>query len=101
MKQKLTIFGANLRDQSKGQFVVHAADCADCKKLARETQDTAEFSTVTEVVKYVWADILNGGSSSFNDCLGEMHFAPCVTIPTESSEDPYADNSVHGKNANL
>lgn len=24
---KLKIFGSNLRDQSKGQFVVHAADC--------------------------------------------------------------------------
>ncbi len=83
---KLTIFGANLRDQSKGQFVIHAADCADCKKLARETQDTGEFNSELEVSKHIWSDIINEGSMTAEDGLNEIHFAPCVKFSKTSSQ---------------
>lgn len=78
MKLKLTIFGANLEDQSKGQFVVHTSECKDCKKLARETQDKVEFASELEVAAYIYADMINEGSMTAADGLGEIHFAPCV-----------------------
>ncbi len=81
VSMKLTIFGANLKDQSKGQFVVHAADCADCKKLARETADTGEFESMEAVSKYIFHDMINEGGMTVRDGLGEIHFAPCVKLP--------------------
>lgn len=79
---KLKIFGANLRDQSKGQFVVHAADCADCKKLEKigehcciETHDT-----FLGVSASIWSDMINEGSMSAEDGLAEIHFAPCAKL---------------------
>ena len=37
---KVTVCGPNLRDQSKGQFHVHAADCSD---LIRHAQREPEY----------------------------------------------------------
>jgi len=76
---KLKIFGANLRDQSKGQFVVHAADCADCQKLEklREHFCVEEHATALSVSASIWADMINEGSMTADDGLNEIHFAPC------------------------
>ena len=77
---KLKIFGANLRDQSKGQFVVHAADCADCSKLEniREHCVVENHDSELSVSKSIWSDIINEGSMTAEDGLNEIHFAPCV-----------------------
>lgn len=80
---KLKIFGANLRDQSKGQFVVHAFDCADCKKLEnqREHYTVQDHTSLLSVSTSVWSDMINEGSMTAEDGLHEMHFAPCVKLP--------------------
>ena len=77
---KLKIFGANLRDQSKGQFVVHDADCADCAKLEkmREHCIVENHDSELSVSKSIWSDIINEGSMTAEDGLNEIHFAPCV-----------------------
>lgn len=77
---KVKIFGANLRDQSKGAFVVHAADCADCKKLEalRENCYIEEHDSALSISRSIWADMINEGSMSAEDGLQEIHFSPCV-----------------------
>lgn len=82
MKLKLTVFGANLRDQSKGAFVVHTADCKDCKKLAHENKSTAEYGSYLEVSADIWSDMINEGSMTAEEGLCEIHFAPCVKFPS-------------------
>lgn len=77
---KVKIFGANLRDQSKGQFVIHKADCADCKKLenAREHFCVEIHDSELSVSQSIWSDEINEGSMTAEDGLVEIHFAPCV-----------------------
>ena len=79
---KLKIFGANLRDQSKGQFVVHAADCADCVKLEKikEHCSVENHDSQISVSRSIWGDIINEGSMTAEDGLLEIHFAPCVNF---------------------
>lgn len=76
---KLKIFGPNLRDQSKGQFVVHAYDCADCAKLhkLRENVSANLCATQQEVVELIYEDIIAEGET-WQSCAGEVHFAPCT-----------------------
>ncbi|HEY5447020.1 MAG TPA: hypothetical protein VIJ87_21655, partial [Pyrinomonadaceae bacterium] len=57
---KLTIFGPNLRDQSKGVFIVHAADCKDCKKLKHEEQYTGDFETRADAAELMYGDFVTG-----------------------------------------
>jgi hypothetical protein len=77
---KLKIFGANLRDQSKGAFVVHAADCADCAKLHKLNEHCVieDHTSHESVSRSIWADMIDEGSMTAADGLGEIHFAPCV-----------------------
>jgi len=79
--QTLKIFGANLRDQSKGQFVVHAEGCADCAKLKGEHSRTETHATALSVSASIWADMIRDGEMTADEGLNEIHFAPCVTIP--------------------
>jgi hypothetical protein len=80
MNAKLKIFGANLRDQSKGQFVIHAADCADCAKLEklREHCVVETHDSELSVSRSIWSDMINEGSMTAEDGMNEIHFAPCV-----------------------
>ena len=76
--QNLTIFGPNLKDQSKGTFVVHAAECADCRKLQGEHQTAAQASSEMEVVADIYQDMIYEGSITPEQALQDIHFAPCV-----------------------
>jgi len=80
MNAKIKIFGANLRDQSKGQFVIHSADCADCAKLEklREHFVVETHDSELSVSRSIWSDMINEGSMTAEDGLSEIHFAPCV-----------------------
>ena len=88
---KLKIFGANLRDQSKGQFVVHSADCADCAKLEkiREHCSVETHSSKQSVASAIYSDMISEGSMTDIEALngGEIHFAPCDdSFPTQSNK---------------
>ena len=85
---KLKIFGANLKDQSKGQHVVHEANCRDCSKLhaLREYCSVEEHSSRVSVASAIYGDqIAEEPDSKPQDYLCEIHFAPCCdSLPTES-----------------
>lgn len=81
MTQKLTIFGANLLDQSKGQFVAHSADCKDCSKFhPMEHRWTKEYASKIHVSADIWADMIQEGSMTAAEGLSEIHFSPCVKL---------------------
>jgi len=84
---KLTVIGPNLRDQSKGTFHVHDANCADIHRRysASETSDsyTADLATEREVIELIYEDIIaeNEGDEVFGTWEGyrsEFHILPCV-----------------------
>ena len=76
---KLKIFGANLRDQSKGTFVVHEAACRDCAKLEKlgENFCVENHDSRLSVSGSIWLDMIQEGGMSAQDGLSEIHFAPC------------------------
>jgi hypothetical protein len=94
VSQHLTIVGPNLRDQSKGQFVVHATGCRDLTRLARREPEvanamTGDFDSLTAVATYVYADIIdeNQGNPLYDTAaayVSEFHFCPCVTLPHDA-----------------
>jgi hypothetical protein len=58
---QVTICGPNLRDQSKGQFHIHAAGCADLVRGARREPEyrdgwTVEAATREDVVRAIYSD---------------------------------------------
>lgn len=88
--QRVTIVGPNLRDQSRGDFHVHAAGCADLARdpnLRREDQSwTIDAASRFGVAEAIYEDIIaeNPGSSAA-DYVGTLHFAPCVTLAEMSA----------------
>jgi len=81
---RVTIFGPNLRDQSKGSYVIHAADCADCRKLKNEEAWTINGTSEVELVGAIYDDILAEASDrdeyadTLEACWQDVHFAPCT-----------------------
>lgn len=80
---KIKIYGPNLRDQSKGTFVVHAADCKDCAKLKGEEEYETDVRSRHEVVELLMPE--DEFEDSFSVRLSEVYFAPCLNaLPQES-----------------
>lgn len=79
-KLQVKIFGANLRDQSKGQHVVHLATCADCKKLEKigENFTVEEHDSEQSVVEGIYSDMIRENGDSWTAYAQEVYFAPCV-----------------------
>jgi len=80
--QHVVIVGPNLRDQSKGEFHVHAAGCADLKRnrnLKHENQSmTLEAGSLVEIVDYVYPP--GDFDCEAGEFLSEFHVAPCVEL---------------------
>lgn len=90
MSQSLYVVGPNLRDQSKGSFHVHDANCGDMQRMARRDSAFAmelrdgrpvEFKTQVEVAEYVYDNGIMTDDETGEDYLFDFHFAPCVKIP--------------------
>lgn len=82
---KVYVVGPNLNDQSKGQFHVHAAGCADLKRMARcdgayreeLTHEPVDLETQEAVARHVYDNgIMEEGETGL-DYLSEFHFFPC------------------------
>jgi hypothetical protein len=79
---RVSVCGPNLRDQSKGEFHVHAEDCADLAKYGPGKPNGGEepwaldvsdrLGIVGEVYDWIPAE----EASAY---LGEFHFAPCCS----------------------
>lgn len=88
MSQKVTVIGPNLRDQSKGQFIVHAAGCADIARLARREPEvrnawTISAASLEEIAEEVYADIIEETGETPAAYLSDFHFCPCITLPVQ------------------
>ncbi len=81
---KLTIFGANLRDQSKGQFVVHEATCQHCERLRHEHKFTDDFDSQQSVVETLYSDFFAEEGTTWDYYEDEVYFCPCCKdLPRE------------------
>jgi hypothetical protein len=86
--QSVTIFGPNLRDQSKGQFIVHDYNCNDCGKLRHEiSQNVMDAKSMQSIAESWYLDQINEGSCSMDDAINNMHFAPCVKLSRNDCSD--------------
>ena len=90
----VVICGPNLRDQSKGQFHVHAAGCGDLKHYGSSGKFGGEdggwsiqADTKLDVSTEIHCDILSDygltpeddeGKDMLRDWLSDVWFAPCV-----------------------
>lgn len=77
----VTIIGPNLRDQSKGQFHVHAAGCRDIARTllanGQSERDTSTFDFPTrEAIVAEWYDFAYDEDPE--GCYLDFWFAPCV-----------------------
>jgi len=85
----VTICGPNLRDQSKGSFHVHAADCADLARGAKREAAyrngwTIEADTCDDVVRDVYADMIED-EADLDEYRFDLHFFPCCkALPTSA-----------------
>lgn len=84
--QRVTIVGPNLRDQSKGDFHVHAAGCGDLARdpnLRREDQSwSIDAPSRLAIADAIYEDIIaENPDTTASDYLSSLHFAPCVTLP--------------------
>ena len=77
---KLSIFGANLHDQSKGQFEVHRHDCGHCARLRKlgENETVLDYPSQHAVAADLYADMIDEGSMTVSDAMLDVHFAPCL-----------------------
>jgi hypothetical protein len=95
---KLTVHGPNLKDQSRGDFEVHAADCADNARVeylfgkptaADLANETAEYATAIELAETIYADHIDEGSTTAENELSSFHFAPCCAdLPMKPGDKP-------------
>jgi hypothetical protein len=90
----VTICGPNLRDQSKGDFHVHAADCADLHKHARREPEyrngwTVDVASVKDAVLDVYEDMIfecweeDEAEDHWRE-YNDLYFFPCCkSLPVE------------------
>lgn len=89
--QTVAIFGPNLsrRESPTGAtFVVHAAGCADCRKLRdAERAEVADATSLAELVLDVYppSDFGYDPATELDVYLADFHFAPCVTLPVAAA----------------
>jgi hypothetical protein len=95
---KVTVCGPNLRDQSKGEFHVHAAGCADLARGARREpmyRDgwTLDVASRLAVAAEMYADQIdeNEGNAPYDapaGYLADFHFFPCTSaLPMSAPEE--------------
>lgn len=80
------IIGPNLRDQSKGDFHVHAKGCEDVRRnrdyagpdFEHDRQFPVEVASRIMLSNYVYSDQISEGSMTAEDGVPTMWFAPCT-----------------------
>lgn len=92
----VSVFGPNLRDQSKGQFHVHAVGCADIARTERRDPAYADPMTIEitckdDAVLDVYSDFIE-----HNDCepiegyRSDLYFFPCCGNLPQTNDAPAA-----------
>lgn len=90
---RVTIIGPNLRDQSRGDFHVHAEGCADIARMAVRDPAyrdgwTIDAASRASVAGDVYEDIIAERGGEPVDYLDGFHFAPCCSeLPRGGDDD--------------
>ncbi len=90
---RVTVHGPNLRDQSKGQFHVHAADCADNRRygygtaLGGEPAWTFDAPSRRAIVLDIYDEAVDENGNTADDWrqYDDLWLAPCVKLPDEDA----------------
>lgn len=83
MSIKVAVCGPNLRDQSRGQFHIHAVGCADLNRTRREPEYehawTVEVNTRKDIVLAIYEpeDFEYDADSEWQN-FDDMFVFPCV-----------------------
>lgn len=91
---KVSIHGPNLEDQSRGQYVVHAADSPDnssVRHFGGERVDPFTFDAVSreQCALAVYEDQIEGGECDMETALADIHFGPsCNELQTAETASP-------------
>jgi hypothetical protein len=78
------VCGPNLIDQSKGQFHVHTAGCADLTRSNEPSYYSGwpiEAQSKVEVVEWIYEDIIAenpGHKATDHAYMSDVHFFPCT-----------------------
>ena len=89
----VTIHGPNLRDQSKGTFHVHTAECRDnAREVAHNYSEmpiTIELASVIAVVDYIYSDVIRENpESTVDEYVSDFAFYPCTkALPYSTDTD--------------
>lgn len=94
--QDVIIVGPNLRDQSKGDFHVHAVGCLDLRRDPNMRYENKSWriddaASKIEVIEEIYSDIMDENGDTADDYMHDVHFAPCVTLPVRECEGHPAD----------
>jgi hypothetical protein len=86
----VTVIGPNLRDQSKGDFHVHAAECGDIARSAVRDPAfrdgwTIDARNCMEIVETIYEDVLRETPEDEREtelalCDQSVHICPCVKL---------------------
>jgi hypothetical protein len=98
---KVAVFGPNLRDQSKGQFHVHAAGCADIAKTAKRDaaygEDYAWYMDIAckdDAVHEAYSDMIDSNDCNpIEDYRSDFYFFPCCGNLSQTNEEASAPTS--------
>lgn len=91
---KVSIHGPNLADQSRGQYVVHAADSPDnatVRHFGGERVDPFTFDAVSreQCALAIYEDQIEGGECDIETALADIHFGPsCSELQTAETASP-------------
>ena len=91
---KVSIHGPNLADQSRGQFIVHAADSPDnatVKHFGGERVDPFTFDATSreQCALAIYEDQIESGECDIETALADIHFGPsCDDLQTAESASP-------------
>lgn len=87
----VNIIGPNLRDQSKGSYHVHAAECADIARRYRDEdgatpEEAIECASRCDAAAHIYDNgIMEENGDGPEAYLFDFHFAPCcASLPVET-----------------
>lgn len=97
---KLAVLDANVASMNGGHWMeAHRAGCGHLTRKARgggrlgDGSFEIEAATLTAAAENIAGDFIDEGSMTVADALREIHFAPCVDLPTAAewvAPDPEA-----------
>lgn len=102
---RVHIIGPNLRDQSKGDFHVHAEGCADVQRNPEyqvpdydtDRKLVYDVTSQRDVSEFIYSDMIGEGSMTWQDGVDTFHLSPCVgDLPMDTPKLPLPNETIDG-----